>query len=463
MLPAIPRSRSSVASHQAKKLQTARRSPSTAQSVSKTHADLGNQRRIPLPTQTICRELLKEGHVRSYIDFFRMVELNASEFNPPAEALHELKQLLTVGEDSQRSGDHRLIYESRKNIAGYFRSLGKFDIAMTYYKEALDRARLISNDRNVEIEATRNIGDVLESDGLALEASDMYEQSRMLARDQNNTEAEILAAKHLVDVRMKIARQQEKNGVYSDAIAHYMHCIRILQESNPDEETLNDLNYRLGSAFRRNGDIPTAIEYLETFLEKVRKYGDNVKEALAQEVLASCYESTGDLSLATQYLQNFLTLSSAEPAQRSAQARACHHLGILFNRMGDYDVAVQYFERHYEIACGIAGNEATEEGRGVAVDAGMRKIESSKEERSEADATPAVESPKPVEQEMAKPLNVGVAQVQLGISRANAHMDQFLRVVKDERKVGILLQWKATHSFDLFAQSEDRSTPDGQT
>ncbi|KAJ3278167.1 hypothetical protein HK104_002590, partial [Borealophlyctis nickersoniae] len=44
--------------------------------------------------------------------------------------------------------------------------------------------------------------------------------------------------------------------------------------------------------------------------------------------------------------------------------------------------------------------------------------------------------------------------VQLGISRGNAHMQQFLNLVKDEKGVGALLQWKATQSFDILGTAE---------
>ena len=88
----------------------------------------------------------------------------------------EFKGLLTKVEDSQRqgtysgrdstcAGDSLAIYESRKNIAKYFHSLEIYDVAISYFNEALDIALKSGASSLVEMEATLNLGKALEGEG----------------------------------------------------------------------------------------------------------------------------------------------------------------------------------------------------------------------------------------------------------------------------------------------------------
>ncbi|KAI8911948.1 hypothetical protein DFJ77DRAFT_83532 [Powellomyces hirtus] len=479
MLPALADAPQQ-AIHRSSKSSSARnKTPSTP-----SESPVASREAVPI-TQTLCLELLRDGRVQSYIDFFRMTishgPLSSSQQHADeGQLLHELKELLIAAEASQRRGDAKLGYESRKNIARYFQVQGNHELAIAYYREALDKARQIADDRGIEIEAARNIGLELERDGKPHEASDFYDTSRQLARACSNSDAEQLAAKSLVSVRMKLAKQQEKSKQYDAAIGQYNFCMQILLESCPDEQTMNDLNYRLGRAHQQIGNIPTAIEFLETFLLKVRKYGDRVKEGWAQAVLASCHESAGNLPLASEALLQFLSITESDPSQKAAQAQACNHLGNLYNRMGEYDTAVRYFERHYQLACG--GGEGGE-GRAPAADAaestprppagvGCQDGDAAEVVGEEAGsaAVPSATAGGLLEGTRAetdhdfKPTTtstpmvrstsaMGIAQVQLGISRANAHMEQFLDLVNDEKKLALLLKWKATHSFEVFEET----------
>ncbi|KAJ3288338.1 Tetratricopeptide repeat protein 29, partial [Borealophlyctis nickersoniae] len=240
----------------------------------------------------MCLDLLVAGHVRSYIDFFHMVVEPArtapSPYSP--KVLNDFKKLLTAAEDSQRKGDSTAIYQTRKHLASYFQDLGNDEVAAGYYREALDIASLISGDRTWEVEGARNLGTVLESSGKSAEALEYYEQSRKLARLTKNQEAENLASKAIVNVRMNVAEQLEDEGKYQEAISHYTECIEVLESGSSDAQLLNDVHYRLGKAYKQIGDIETAIKYLEAFLEKAKSFGDKTKEGFAQAALASCYE-----------------------------------------------------------------------------------------------------------------------------------------------------------------------------
>ncbi|KAI8588403.1 hypothetical protein BDZ88DRAFT_489757 [Geranomyces variabilis] len=500
MLPAISPARNERRTQQLQKHQLPASSPRASQGprASAQKGALANQparTAVPL-TQTLCLDLLRDGRVASYIDFFRMAvqpSLRRRETVSPDKTLHELKDLLTAAESSHRRADPMLVYTATKNIARHFAAHKNHALALAYYRDALRHAKDVVDDPSVEIESARNVGVELEADGRQEEASEMYEESRILSRRAGKPEAEHAAAKSLVSVRMKMAKQMEKSKRHEEAIEQYNFCVQILQESHPDEQTLNDLNYRLGRAHQQIGAIPTAIEFLETFLLKVRKYGDRIKEGWAQAVLASCHESVGNLALASECLTKFLAITESDPSQKQAQAQACNHLGNLCNRMGEYELAVGYFEKHYQLACGAAGdssqrpvvagpvgddidakrptNDEAATAVGVlsepevtdatktAFDADVASAATSRpltgatvedDDEASPSATPLSTAARSVRKTDA----VGLAQVQLGISRANAHMDQFFKLVEDEKRLGDLLRWKATHAVEIFDAAE---------
>nr|KAJ3422785.1 Tetratricopeptide repeat protein 29 [Polyrhizophydium stewartii] len=410
---------------------------------------------MPL-TQTICIELLIEGHIHSFIDFFHMAVEDTIGIEFTSGMLEKLKQLLTMTEDSLRSGDASAIYESKKSLANFFLASESFDLAIAYFKEAHDTASRIQNNAAAEIEATRNLGLALEKAGQIDQAIGFLERSRSIAVDRGNAEGELRASQDLL----------EHSGNYPDAISHYAQCLDYLKHGAHDERSICDLEFRLGKANKEIGQIETAIKYLESFVSKAKTLNDKNKEGWAQATLASCYESSGNPQLAASYLQQFVAIAESDPTQRVAESQACNQLGMLFNKMGQFDLAVTYFERHFRLM-----TEITREEHGVGEDMGSGAL-AADESRSVAGAgvldasmgrrtiTPALDrskagTPSALRRTSADALSqpavrVGAAQTQLGISRGNAQMAMFFETVVDQDGLASLLKWKAERSFGSY-------------
>ena len=111
-------------------------------------------------------------------------------------------------------------------------------------------------------------------------------------------------------------------------------------------------------------------------------------------------------------------MTETDPNQKLSEAHACNQLGILYNKMKQYPLAVRYFERHYKLAVELAHQQSK---------SNQERPESAFILRSEHIDTP----------------DIGVAAVQLGIARGNAQMPKFFSNVTEPRKLGSLLLWKA--------------------
>ncbi|KAJ3064897.1 hypothetical protein HDU98_011746 [Podochytrium sp. JEL0797] len=259
-------------------------------------ADTNSKARVPV-TQSICLQLLTEGQIHSFIDFFNIVHTPAKPNQPPTplntyslDELTTLKTLLTTSEISLRKGERAEIYEAKKALGFFYQTLGMLDLGLSYLREAYECARTIHANKQYEIEAAHNLGLLLASMGEAHEALKLYEQSRSLASDKGDVDAETLASKSLVGARILIAKDLEKNGRFKDAIVHYAQSIQIIEKSTPDEKLVNDLNFCLGNAYKEDGAIDTSVQFLDKYLEKCKELNDPLSAGKAQLALASCYE-----------------------------------------------------------------------------------------------------------------------------------------------------------------------------
>ncbi|KAH9276255.1 hypothetical protein BASA83_001533 [Batrachochytrium salamandrivorans] len=397
-------------------------------------------------TQEICEHLLITGHIRSYIEFFHMTVENRLGIDFTRERLDTLQLLLTVSEDSLCNGDPKAFYESKKNLAQYSLSTLNCNVAIAYYREALEAAAQVQNNPTVEIEAMLNLGLALEKSGQSDMAIEYYENSLKLAMDRSCTDDETRARQNLVSAHIRIAENLEASGNHKEVIPHYTQCLEYLTHGVQDESTLNDIVYRLGKAYKDMGQTEVAIQYLERFVTNSNSGNDKIKQGWAQGTLASCYESSGNPQRAATYLQQFVVAVEADPTQRAAESQACNQLGVLFNKIGEFDRAVTYFERHFRLVAEI-------ERETMLVVEDVQEVEEQQIPICEqSNASPAVLHA--LHEQAALPkvpkIHAGAAQTQMGIARGNAYMDQFFETIVSQNGLGSLLQWKAERSFGTY-------------
>ncbi|KAI8801159.1 hypothetical protein BJ742DRAFT_838548 [Cladochytrium replicatum] len=394
-----------------------------AKSGSRSVLQTESNRTVPM-VQTICLDLITSGHIHSYIEFFKLVlvqrRIAPDDDNLDPDALHRFKDLLIASEDANRAGEQKQIYTARKHIGDYFLGLKLYDVAVRHFVAALDVARHLSSHTRIEIEATGNLGRVLELHGRAQEALEYYEQSRRLSREFQVDDGD--TSRRLIQVRTLIADKMSAEGRYADALGSHLMCLEILQQSFPDDHALaSEICFRLGEAYRHVGDIANAVKFLELHLERCRELGDPAKEGAAQGALAACFAKSGNLDLAVGYLKNFVALTEHDPLQTAAHSDAYYRLGALYNKMKNYGLAVECFERHYAL---------------------VTELEIAKRARQDADDGENFRA------DGCGMTTLGTAQAQLGIARGNRLMETYIEAVSGD--VGKLLKWKASLDPSVF-------------
>jgi tetratricopeptide (TPR) repeat protein len=131
--------------------------------------------------------------------------------------------------------------------------------------------------------------------------------------------------------------------------------------------------------------------------------------------------------MAISYLEIFINQAQADPDQKENESRACNQLGELYNKIGKYELAVPYFERHFAIL-----NETSNE-----------TVKNDKESDTWRNYR-------------AKTKDIRSAKVQLGIAKANDNLNFYFETVSDPKGVGALLQWKSQQTFGDYIPPTQR-------
>ena len=117
----------------------------------------------------------------------------------------------------------------------------------------------------------------------------------------------------------------------------------------------------------------------------------------ACSALAAAHQALDDTDEAVKNLQKHLEIAK-QTDKLAAQAEACCNLGVIYNRRGEFDKAVHFFERNFETTRSI-----------VASGKSSRKI-------------------------------VDKARVNLGMARGNAQQNSYMNVINYD--LSALLLWK---------------------
>jgi tetratricopeptide (TPR) repeat protein len=255
--------------------------------------------------QGLCIDILVNGHVQAYVDFFYLTHrpesaqpVEGTEHTeglrgiPPAK-LEFVKTQLAEAETARRRGDTAAVFAAYEGLAEFFTSLGDQRTAVYFLEKCLEITQLTSD----------------------------------VAGETKTTCA--LGVAH------------EKSGDIAAAVRHYEKLLRLAQGAG-DEAAARQANERLVVAYQAVAtekeaakEPQLALTFREKCLDASRACGDPAKEIKAQFELGQAHEKLGDIShlkKAVSHYENYLAL--AEVAEDTeAQGAACFALAHVHQRL----------------------------------------------------------------------------------------------------------------------------------
>jgi tetratricopeptide (TPR) repeat protein len=327
----------------------------------------------------ICSEMLEKGFHKSFSELFNLVQQQRREHERagPAAILLEplihsdhakleyLRVQLTAAEDAERTGNLEGVYVALKSLAQYFdRNQGMW-LSFHFHQRSLEVAQRIKGDnQRAEGEGQCSVGLAMEKRGDLQRAAGNFEAYRRLAGkwkwcSESGDSVFEIACEHLRRVYTSMAKQIEAESP-QEAIALLKKAHEMTRDSrNSSQEGL--ACYRLGQAHQVSGDLDTAIQYYRKYLEWSKYHKHHTGAGNAYEALAKCYEKKGDLGMAVKQLELYVEV--ADGAGPQSMARACSAIGTMYNTLGDYGKAVDFFGRCYELCSELDDPAALHEAR----------------------------------------------------------------------------------------------------
>ena len=306
----------------------------------------------------LCEEILRDGFVQSYVDFFYLTHrpdpsADAGETDaekeievPPDEMLY-IRENLTQAEAARRKGDTVTVYTAYANLAQYFQNASDPKTGVYFYEKCLEIARL-TGDKRGEMAANHDLGLIHQRMDEPATATRYHERQLELAGGLDMAPEVRVASAELAKVYRKAAEEREKLGEFDGAVGFYTKCLESSQAA-ADRASEGLACYSLGRSYVMLEDPLKAIGFLDDYETICRDLADVEGEGQACAALAAAYQTLRNDERALEYLERCLQIAT-ETENLVAQGDACCTLGMIHNKRGEFDSAVAHFERNFEIA-----------------------------------------------------------------------------------------------------------------
>ena len=234
--------------------------------------------------------------------------------------------------------DHPYTLTARNNLAGAYKSVGRFGEAIELYERVLaERERVLGADHPDTLTVRNNLAVAYYSVGRFGEAVELFEQvlaerKRLLGSDHPDT----------LNTRNNLAVAYDSVGRFAEAVDAWEEllpdCQRVLGADHPDTLAVRN---NLAHAYDSVGRFGEAIELFERVLaEQERVLGpDHPDTLVARNNLAGAYDSAGRFGEAIELYER--VLGPDHPDTLTTR----HNLAFAYHSAGHFDEAIELYER----------------------------------------------------------------------------------------------------------------------
>jgi len=304
----------------------------------------------------VCQEILAEGYVQSFVDFFYLTHQSELQEGPSTDAKENaelkmddllfLKKTLIAAEEARRQGSTDSVFASYEALAQFYQARKDPRTGIYFYEKCLEICKL-TGDPKGEIRANQRLGTAYFASGDLASARQFHERSLALAHAQAEDGEMQRACASLVSIYRQAAQQLDKDGNFDACIGEYEKCREAAKKAeNVADE--GEACYNLGRTHFRNGNARDALSHLLTYETISTDLGDLEGQGRAQAALANAYESIGNHDKCVECLQKFMDIATRSEDLNS-QAEACRALGMIHHRRREFRAAVELFEKNFTI------------------------------------------------------------------------------------------------------------------
>ena len=241
--------------------------------------------------------------------------------------------------------DHPYTLTARNNLAGAYKSAGRFGEAIELYEQVLaERERVLGPDHPDTLNVRSNLASAYDSVGRFGEAIELFEQvlaerERVLGPDHPDT----------LNVRSNLASAYDSVGRFGEAIELFEQVLaeyeRVLGSDHPDTLTVRN---NLAGAYDSAGRLAEAIDAWKELLPDCQRIlgADHPDTLAVRNNLAVAYYSVGRFGEAVELFEQVLAerkrlLGSDHPDTLNTR----NNLAVAYDSVGRFAEAIELFER----------------------------------------------------------------------------------------------------------------------
>lgn len=309
--------------------------------------------------ETICQQLLVDGFVQSYVDFYHLThrmdplspdKMSQTQIHTSADDMCFIRDNLVDAEVSRRQGDTPNVYAAFNKLADFYVEKQDWKTGKFFHDKCLEVAQL-TNDIRAEMSANNSLGTIHQAMNAYETAREFHERHYELAASVELGEEISQANAELYKVYMVLANQLDGYNKHEDALNLYFKCLDAARKSwNKAAES--EANGKIGMMYVSKGQAEESLPYLQEQSRLAADLGNAEARCKACSSLALALDSLGlsDKALNELTLVNSIAEQSGDSY---LQAQACRALGTLFSKVGKLEAAVEILQKHFALLKGI--------------------------------------------------------------------------------------------------------------
>jgi len=318
----------------------------------------------------ICKQLLVNGFVQSYIDFYHLTNRADPQSDPSKKGVSKIRtsvehmlfirDKLLDSENARRQGNTNDVYIAYNSLADSFAKIQDWRTSIFFHEKRLEVAQIISDDKAI-MSANQSLGLVHQKIGEYETARKFHEKQEELASKYDLVEEIARAHAELYKVYMILATNLEHEGNNTDALDMYKKCLSsaIKSWNKPAEGAANG---KIGNLLLSQGMAKESISFLRAESKIATEMSDADGRCKASSSLAFAFDILGEAEKALEELTLVHTISE-QAGDALLQANACKALGILYSKVGKFELAHQCLQKHFILVKRLVGKQRNSESQ----------------------------------------------------------------------------------------------------
>ncbi|KAK0149225.1 Tetratricopeptide repeat protein 29 [Merluccius polli] len=315
--------------------------------------------------QKVCVELLRRGYHRSFSELYSLL-IGCEERRCVLEeqdSLDALQLHLSRAEDAHRTGDWAGVYASQLSLAERSWAPEEAWLSLYFYQRSLDAASRLTSSHQPDTLTSSPYPDTLTSSHpetlvtsrlarLYLQLGELEEARRYSERFLQLAERGPVreqASRLLVQVYICLAELP----VHQPGALQLLHTAYHTAANCGDSSVKGEAAYRLGLAYQRTGDHPSAMKFLTVSMEIFSLLQETDALGKTYKALSQSEQRTTEK---VEYLEKYVGISRIKGHHGNLQD-AYMSLGAFYCSQGQYSSSTESYQQGFNLACSLGDVE----------------------------------------------------------------------------------------------------------